>query len=55
LEEGKNTWSVETNSNSSYTQKEVRDICENYRGTAFEKAAYKILSNITLGKITSYI
>jgi hypothetical protein len=30
-------------------------MCDNYRGKALGKAAYKILSNIILGKITSYI
>ena len=32
-----------------------RDRCENYRGIALGYAAYKILSNIILGKITPYI
>jgi len=32
-----------------------RDRCENYRGIALKNAAYKILSNMTLGKIKPYI
>jgi len=32
-----------------------RDRCENYRGKALGNAAYKILSNIILGKIKPYI
>jgi len=32
-----------------------RDRCENYRGIAIGNAAYKILLNIILGKIKSYI
>jgi hypothetical protein len=32
-----------------------RDRCENYRGTALRNAAYKIFSNIILGKIKPYI
>ena len=32
-----------------------RDRCENYRGTALGNEAYKILSNIILGKIKPYI
>jgi len=32
-----------------------RDRCENYRGIAVGNAAYKILSNIILGKIKPYI
>jgi len=32
-----------------------RDRCENYRGMALGNAAYKILSNIILGKIKPYI
>ena len=32
-----------------------RDRCENYRGTALKDAAYKILLNITSGKIKPYI
>ena len=32
-----------------------RDSCENYRGTALGNAANKILSNIILGKIKTYI
>ena len=32
-----------------------RDRCENYSGIALGKAAYKILSNIILGKIKPYM
>jgi hypothetical protein len=32
-----------------------RDKCENYRAIALGNAAYKILSNIILGKIKPYI
>ena len=32
-----------------------RDGCENYRGIALGTVAYKILSNITLGRIKPYI
>jgi hypothetical protein len=32
-----------------------RDRCENYRGIALRNAAYKISSNIVLGKIKPYI
>jgi len=32
-----------------------RDRCENYRGMALGNAAYKMLSNIILGKIKPYI
>ena len=32
-----------------------RDRCENYRGIAVGNAAYKILSNIILGKIKPYV
>ena len=32
-----------------------RDRCENYRGKALGDAAYKILANVILGKIKSYI
>jgi len=40
---------------SSYTQKRDRDRRENYRGIALGNAAYKILSNIILGKFKPYI
>jgi hypothetical protein len=36
-------------------KREHRDKCENYKGIALGKAAYKILSNITLEKIKPYI
>jgi len=36
-------------------KREDRDRCKNYRGTALGNAAYKILSNIILGKIKPYI
>jgi len=32
-----------------------RDRCENYRGIALGNAAYKIFSNIIMGKIKAYI
>ena len=48
-EEWKETITVPTH------KTEGRDKCENYRGTALENAAYKILSNIILGKIKPYI
>ena len=32
-----------------------RDRCENYRGIALGNTAYKILSNIILGKMKPYI
>jgi hypothetical protein len=32
-----------------------RERCENYRGTALGNAAYRILSNIILEKITPYV
>ena len=38
-----------------YTNEETRHRCENYRGIALGNSAYKILSNIILGKITPYI
>ena len=47
----KDTLRMERNNNSSYTKKGDRDRCENYGGIALGKAAYKILSNIKLGKI----
>jgi len=40
---------------TSISTKEETDRCENYRGTAYGNAAYKILSNIKLGKIKLYI
>jgi hypothetical protein len=46
---------MERKNNSSYTQKRDRDGRENYRGIALGNAAYKILSNIILGKIKPYI
>ena len=38
-----------------FTKKGDRDKCENYSGIALGNAAYKILSNIILEKITPYI
>ena len=49
LEEWKETTIVPT------YKTDDRDRCQNYRGIALGNAAYKILVNIILGKIKSYI
>jgi len=46
---------MERNNNSSTHKRGGRDRCENYRGIALGSAAYKILSNVILGKIKPYI
>jgi len=43
------------NNDSSYIQKGDRDRDKNYRGIALGNAAYKLLVNIILEKIKSYI
>jgi len=46
---------MERNNNSSYTKRGDGDRCENYKVIALGNAAYKILSNIILGKIKPYV
>ena len=46
---------MERNNNFPTHKRGDRDRCENYGGTALGNAAYKILSNIIMGKIKPYI